>query len=324
MGPGWAGRRARLSRSSGIDPRLRLAADIAAGGRWDHLAPERPCQPFREDVPIDRAVRQLDLASRIGDEAAAGGRTVAFEPAPEAARIGERDRHPAAGRAVACRVAPSSPSSRRASARASMSGSRRGPVQAGQPASQAHDAISSAAADQLVMAVPQPLGQPDPARDRLVEVDRRLLGVRGADLAHEAQVARVDHEQDARHRLDRPTGTKQGDIELVPSPAVLCLFGGQPVRGRLELDLGQVDRTPTDVLVGQELQLLVERDEAGHHHLAVDAPAARRGRLREDVERLERHGPVGVGVVVGVDPVDVRLALAPFEPVDVVLDRLVE
>ena len=50
---------------------------------------------------------------------------------------------------------------------------------------------------------------------------------------------------------------------------------------------------------------------------------ARRRRLGEDVERLEGHRPVRVRVVVGVDPVDVRLALAPVEPVDVVLDRLV-
>ena len=48
------------------------------------------------------------------------------------------------------------------------------------------------------------------------------------------------------------------------------------------------------------------------------------GRLGEHLERLERHRPVGVGVVVDVDPPDVGLALVPVEPVDVVLDRLVE
>ena len=101
-------------------------------------------------------------------------------------------------------------------------------------------------------------------------------------------------------------------------------LGRQPVGGRLELELRQVDRAPADVLVGHELELLEQRDEAGDHHLAVDPPAARRRRLREDLERLERHRPVGVRVVVDVDPVDVRLALAPVEPVDVVLDRLVD
>ena len=49
-----------------------------------------------------------------------------------------------------------------------------------------------------------------------------------------------------------------------------------------------------------------------------------RRRLGEHVERLERDRPVGVGVVVDVDPVDVGLALVPLEAVDVVLDRLVD
>ena len=48
------------------------------------------------------------------------------------------------------------------------------------------------------------------------------------------------------------------------------------------------------------------------------------GRLGEDLERLERDRPVGVGVVVDVDPMDVGLALVPLEPVHVVLDRLVD
>ena len=117
---------------------------------------------------------------------------------------------------------------------------------------------------------------------------------------------------------------EQRDVELVAPPAAAAPVGGQPVGGRLELELGQVDRAPADVLVGQELELLVERDEAGDHHLAVDPAAAGRRRLGEHVERLERHRPVGVGVVVDVDPVDVRLALVPLEPVDVVLDRLVD
>ena len=125
-------------------------------------------------------------------------------------------------------------------------------------------------------------------------------------------------------RLDRPPGAEQRDVELVAPPARRQRLRGQPVGGRLELELGQVDRAPADVLVGHELELLVERDEAGDHHLAVDPPAAGRRRLAEDVERLERHRPVGVRVVVDVDLVDVRLALAPVELVDVVLDRLVD
>ena len=47
------------------------------------------------------------------------------------------------------------------------------------------------------------------------------------------------------------------------------------------------------------------------------------GATGERLERLEGHRPVGVGVVVDVDPADVRLALVPVELVHVVLDRLV-
>ena len=99
---------------------------------------------------------------------------------------------------------------------------------------------------------------------------------------------------------------------------------GQPVGGRLELELRQVDRAPADVLVRQELELLEQGHEARDHDLAVDPPAARGGSLREDLERLERDGPVRVRVVVDVDLVDVGLALVPLEPVHVVLDRFVD
>jgi hypothetical protein len=43
-----------------------------------------------------------------------------------------------------------------------------------------------------------------------------------------------------------------------------------------------------------------------------------------DVERLEGHRDIGLGVVVDVDAPDIRLALVPVEPVDVELGRLVE
>ena len=60
----------------------------------------------------------------------------------------------------------------------------------------------------------------------------------------------------------------------------------------------------------------------------ITSPCDRRppvaGALGEDVERLERDRAVGLGVVVDVDAADVGLALVPVEPVDVVLDRLVE
>ena len=148
--------------------------------------------------------------------------------------------------------------------------------------------------------------------------------MRRADLADEPKVAWVDHQQDARHRLDRPSDAQQRDIQLVPLPAIADLLGRQPVGGRLELDLGEVDPAPAEVLVGDELELLVDRRQAGDHHLAVDPPAACDRRFGEDVERLERDRPVRLGVVVDVDPRDVRLALIPIEPVDVELGRLME
>ena len=81
---------------------------------------------------------------------------------------------------------------------------------------------------------------------------------------------------------------------------------------------------PADVLVGHELELLEERHEARDHDLAVDAPTASGRGIGKDVEGLERHRPIGVRVVVDVDAMDVRLPLVPLEPIDVVLDRLVD
>ena len=46
--------------------------------------------------------------------------------------------------------------------------------------------------------------------------------------------------------------------------------------------------------------------------------------LVEDLEHLERDAEVGIGVVVDVRPGDVGLALLPVEPIDVVLDALVD
>ncbi len=179
------------------------------------------------------------------------------------------------------------------------------------------------AGDQLVVAGEQALGQADAPGHRLVQVDRRRLVVRRPDLRHEPEVPRVHHQEHRRDGLDRPPRADQRDIQLVAAPARSRPFGRQPVRRGLELDLREVDRSPADVLVGDELELLVQRHEARDHHLAVDArPAGRLGR-REHVERLEGHRAVRVGVVVRVDPVDVRLALAPLEPVHVVLRRLV-
>ena len=307
--PGRPARSRPAARTGRSGPR-RVATTSPSTAAASRVARSRPRRGRRRGV--DRRRRQ--------DRGQRG--TVALEPPGEGRRAVDHDR---ARQTAAAIGAPSSASSRSASARASTLGlePRPGAGRAARVAAARRDQVGRAR-EQLGVAVPQPLRQPDPAGDRLVQVDRRLLRVRRADLGDEAEVARVDHQRDGRDGLDRPAGPEQRDVELVPPPAVARRLGGQPVGGRLELELGQVDGTPADVLVGHELQLLEQGHEARDHHLAVDPPAARRRRLGEHVERLERHRPVGVGVVVDVDAVDVRLALVPLEPVDVVLDRFVD
>ena len=200
------------SRAVAVDrqrPARGVAPDDDALGAADDLAVDRgsPAASARSSTPTSRA----RLARRRP-----GRRPIALEPAAEGRRAVDHGRRQS-GRAPT--GAPSSASSRRARARASTSGSRRGPVQAGQPMSQPHAAMRPAARrQQLGVAVPQPLGQADPARDRLVQVDGRLLRVGRADLGHEAEVARVDHQVDRGDGLDRPPRAEQRDVELVAAP----------------------------------------------------------------------------------------------------------
>ncbi len=93
----------------------------------------------------------------------------------------------------------------------------------------------------------------------------------------------------------------------------------------MQLDLGQVDAPPAQVLVRLEAQLLEYGGEARNHHLAV-CPLRRRpgGRTRESFERLERDRQLRLRVVVDVDRPDVGALLVPVEPIDVVLARLVQ
>ena len=175
------------------------------------------------------------------------------------------------------------------------------------------------------MALPQPLREPDPAGHRLVQVDRRLFRVRRADLGHETEVARVDHQQDRCDRLDRPARRRaarrrarrdasgRARASAVSQYAVVWSsssgrsIGPQPTFSSVTnlSFLNRVTRLAT-----------------------ITSPCLRRPaggrRLGEHLERLERDRPVGVGVVVDVDLVDVGLALVPLEPVHVVLDRLVD
>ena len=131
------------------------------------------------------------------------------------------------------------------------------------------------AGQQLVVPLPEPRRQPDPAGHGLVQVDGRFLGVGRAHLGDQAEIARIHHQQDRGDGLDRPPRPEEGHVQLVTTPVIARPLSGQPVSRRLELKLRQVDRPPADVLVGQELELLEQGHEARDHHLAVDPPAAR-------------------------------------------------
>src|SRR5204863_888645 len=102
----------------------------------------------------------------------------------------------------------------------------------------------------------QPLGESDATGYGLVEVDRRSVAVWRSNLADEPQIARVDHEEHGGDGLDRPARAEERNVEIVAPPARCRALGGEPVRRGLQLELGQVHRTPADVLVRPELQLL--------------------------------------------------------------------
>ena len=174
------------------------------------------------------------------------------------------------------------------------------------------------------MALEQALGKAHATGDRLVEVDRGRLAVRRADLADESKVAWIDHEQDGGHGLDGSTCSEQSNVQVRAAPTLRRRAQFEPVGSRLELDLGQVDRAPTEVLIGPELELLEHADEARHHDLAVDPIAAGNRRLREPLQRLESHGSIGIGVVVRVHSAHVSLAFVPVQLVHMELRRLVK
>ena len=227
--------------------RRRLAREASPGGAVERdrrgpgprSGPRSPAASAH-DLAVERGGQALgqDVARRPANGAA--GRRSSRSGSRAASRVAARVPRRAAGRepplaraapAGSIRrasrragpepaVAPRAASSRSASALASTSGSRRGPVQAGQPASHGAGADQvRGPGDELVVALPQALGQPDAARARLVQVDRRRLVVRRADLGHEPEVPRVDHQQDGGHGLDRPPRAEQRDVELVMAPA---------------------------------------------------------------------------------------------------------
>src|SRR4026207_606757 len=93
----------------------------------------------------------------------------------------------------------------------------------------------------------------------------------------------------AAPRLDAAAGAEERDVEVVLAPAARRLFRRQPIRGRLEFQIREVDRAPAHVLVGPDLELLEERDGARDHAPAVVPAAAGRVSGREDVQWLQSH-----------------------------------
>ena len=178
---------------------------------------------------------------------------------------------------------------------------------------------------QLLVALMQAGRQAHPAGHAVVEVDDRPLEVRRADLGHQAQVMRVAHQQHAAHRLHGAPGPHERHVQLIAAPAGDgARIEGQPVGGRVHLELGQVDASPAQVLQRGEAQLLVDRGQAADHHFAVGAGGPVGLVAGERLEDLERDGRLGLGEVVHVHGPHVRLPLVPVQAVDVVLARLVE
>ena len=227
---GWPGSAASRTRSTGTALDWRLGSDDDALGRPHDLGVDRFGEAHGE---LDGA-RVRPRGRR--DETPSGRRPIAREPPVERrGRESHADQTAAAGTGTA---GVSSRRRRSASARPSTSGSRRGPVHDGQPASQPHDGDEvGRGGHQLVVALPETFRQPDPTGNRLVQVDRRLLCMGRADLGDETKVAGVHHQQDRSDGLDGTADTQQCDIELVASPPAPRALDGEPVGRRLKLEL---------------------------------------------------------------------------------------
>ena len=185
----------------------RLAPDDDALGPADDLTIDRGSQPAGE---------VLAALARDAPRWRPGGRPIAVEPAGQRRRAVDHGRAAPAVAPSGCAQLGQQSQGQRAGIDVDLetwAGARRAAHVAA-----AHGDQLGGCGDELVVPVPQPLAEPDPARDRLVQVDGRLFGVRRADLGHETEVARVDHQADRRDGLDRATGAEQRDVELVAAP----------------------------------------------------------------------------------------------------------
>ena len=232
-GGGWPGQRGPglpvegqddgQSARSGHGIRGRLADDLAVNGLGD-----------RSIARVAVRVRSAARWRRIRPD---GGPVVREPPLERRTELSAATTAPA----------PISWRSRSASALASTSGSSRGPVQAGQPASQPQrcdEVRRRRRSAPRGAARAAPTGRPRPAPPRRGRsVGASWCGER--TWVNEAEVARVHHQQHARDRLDRAPGPMSAMSSSFRLQRAGERLRGQPVGGRLELDLRAGRRGPS-------------------------------------------------------------------------------
>ena len=170
----------------------------------------------------------------------------------------------------------------------------------------------------------------DAARERVVEIDARLVakafgnGRASAHRCHlalgvvtlpegQAHVAHVAHEQQRGHVLHGEAETHDAVALVVLRPRQRLHRGArhrQPVAGRVHLLLGQVELARADVLIRVELDLLEAHDPRRHVYVAVRShlPGALRG-----VEHRHLRVRNRCRVVVALHVAHERLAVVVVE-----------
>src|SRR5690348_10222495 len=124
--------------------------------------------------------------------------------------------------------------------------------------------------EQLAVELVHPPGETDAARIDLEDRDSRQLRRDRSHLGDRPEVARVAHQPqagDVSQRVGDPlqSGLQRFAAERMPEGFV----DGDPVAGRMQRLLGQVDRSCADVLVRVEADLLEHRRQGRDLDLAV-------------------------------------------------------
>ena len=211
------------SRAAPGRPAIGRAGDLARGrpalGRRDDLAVDGGRQPRRELVGRGpRRVARVDRRPAAGPRAGAAryrsSRRSRVAPRRRS-RLGRVRRPPRSAPRAPPAAAARAPGRRRRARGAAR-------CRPGSPLAAARRDEVGGPGDQLVVAVPQPLRQPDPAGHRLVQVDRRRLRVRRADLGHET-----------RGRAGRPSAAMAATVWIArPAPSSATSSSSRRQRSR--------------------------------------------------------------------------------------------